>query len=68
MSDNNTSPTLRAYIVQKPKTPEGRSYWTEVGAVWPHKSGVGFDLVIPEGVSVTGRIVCIEPKSKPASE
>ena len=30
-------------------------------SVWPHKSGKGFDLLIPEGISISGRIVCTEP-------
>ena len=33
----------------------------EVGAVLPHKNGVGFDLVIPIGMAVSGRIVCMPP-------
>jgi type IV secretory pathway TraG/TraD family ATPase VirD4 len=36
--------------------------------VFPHKSGKGFDLVIPDGISVSGRIVCTEPKSDEAKE
>ncbi len=44
------------------------SYWREVGAVWPHGKGDGFDLVIPEGISVTGRIVCTKPKEKKAED
>ena len=43
----------------------GRSapVWRRVGAVWPHsKGGGGFDLVIDDQLSVTGRIVCTEPK------
>ena len=58
-----TKPTLRAYIVQEPKTEGGKGRWIEVGALWPHKNGNGFDLVIPDGMSVSGRIVCIEPSS-----
>ena len=63
-----TKPTLRAYVVQDPKTEDGKARWTEVGALWPHKNGNGFDLVIPDGISVSGRIVCIEPKDAAASE
>ena len=62
----NTQPTHRAYIVQDAKTDGGKPYWIEVGAIWPHKNGSGFDLVIPEGLSVSGRIVCVEPKAKAA--
>ncbi|MBS0448496.1 MAG: hypothetical protein JSR59_21450 [Proteobacteria bacterium] len=58
-----SKPTHRAYIVES--TPEGserKSRWTEVGAVWPHRSGHGFDLVLPAGLAVSGRIVCVAPK------
>jgi hypothetical protein len=36
----------------------------EVGAVWPHKNGSGFDLVIVDQLNVSGRIVCTERKEK----
>jgi hypothetical protein len=36
--------------------------WHEVGVVWPHKTGKGFDIVIHEGISVNGRIVCTNPR------
>jgi hypothetical protein len=35
----------------------------QIGAIWPHKNGEGFDLVIPSGLSVTGRIVCTKRKA-----
>src|ERR1700676_4494010 len=35
---------------------------TEIGSVWPHKNGNGFDVVLRENISVSGRIVCTEPK------
>ena len=38
----------------------------EIGAVWPHKNGNGFDLVLFEQISVSGRIVCTERKDKAA--
>jgi type IV secretory pathway TraG/TraD family ATPase VirD4 len=60
-------PTLNAYVVTDPKEGSGKkAVWHRVGAVWPHKSGKGFDLVIPEGISISGRIVCIEPKQEEA--
>jgi hypothetical protein len=40
----------------------------EVGAVWPHKNGTGFDLVLVDQISVSGRIVCTERKEKAAGE
>lgn len=59
-------PTHTAYIVTPPKEgSDKKAAWHEVGAVWPHRNGNGFDLVIPEGLSVSGRIVCTERKDKP---
>ena len=57
------SPSHRAFVVTNSKG-EGdqKGFWHEVGVVWPHKSGKGFDVVIHEGISVGGRIVCTEPK------
>lgn len=60
-------PTHIAYVVNNPKPgshPDKAAFWHKVGAVWPHKNGSGFDVVIPEGISVSGRIVCTEPKEK----
>jgi len=56
-------PTHRAYVV--PPSKEGKkAFWHEVGSVWPHKNGTGFDVVLHEGISVHGRIVCTEPPTK----
>ena len=45
-------PTHIAYVVTKGK--EGsKDNWHEVGAVWPHKNGNGFDLIIPGGISLS---------------
>jgi hypothetical protein len=57
------SPSHRAFVVSTPKKPGEKGFWREVGTVWPHHAeGGGFDLVIHEGISVYGRIVCTEPK------
>jgi hypothetical protein len=59
----SNKPTHSAYVVINP--PEGsdkKAQWHEVGAVWPHKNGEGFDVVIPDGLSVSGRIVCTKRK------
>ncbi len=61
----SNKPTHTAYVVIDAKEGSDRkATWHEVGAVWPHKKGNGFDLVIPPGISVTGRIVCTERKEK----
>lgn len=62
-----TKPSHTAFIVSQPKEGSDRkAIWHKVGTVWPHKSGTGFDLVIPAGISLSGRIVCTEPKEQPA--
>jgi hypothetical protein len=62
-----SKPTHKAHIIVEPKEGSDRKpTWVEVGAVWPHKNGNGFDVVIPPGISVSGRIVCTVPKEKTA--
>jgi hypothetical protein len=59
----STKPTHTAYIVTEPKEGTDRkATWHEVGAVWAHRNGEGFDVVLPSGLSVTGRIVCTKRK------
>ncbi len=55
-----SKPTHHAYIVETlPEGSERKPRW--------HKNGSGFDLVIPEGLAVAGRIVCVTPRdTKPA--
>ena len=63
----SSKPSHRAFVVSKPKEgSDQKGYWHEVGVVFPHSKGKGFDLVIHEGISVSGRIVCTEPKEKTA--
>lgn len=62
-------PSHIAYVVNEP--PRGRgdqSFWRQVGAVWPHQNGKGFDLIIHDQMAVSGRIVCTEVKEKAAAE
>ena len=60
-----SKPTHIAYIVTEPKEGTDRkAQWREIGAVWPHKNGTGFDLVVYDQISVSGRIVCTERKDK----
>ena len=67
-----SKPTHTAYVVNENRgratNPEAKDFWREVGAIWPHKSGKGFDLVLFDQLSVSGRIVCTERKEKPAAE
>jgi hypothetical protein len=66
-------PSHVAYVVNEPKGAhvkdgvEQKAFWRPVGAVWPHKNGAGFDVVIHDQLAVSGRIVCTVPKEdKPA--
>ena len=64
-----SKPSHIAYVVVQP--PEGsdkKAAWHPVGAVWPHSKGNGFDLVIPPGVTLSGRITCTERKEKAEEE
>jgi hypothetical protein len=47
------TPTQRAYLVESAKDDSDRTYWTEIGALWPHKDGKGSNLLLKGG----GRIV-----------
>jgi hypothetical protein len=60
-----SKPTHTAYVVNEPKGDgDKKGFWREVGAVWPHKNGKGFDVVIHDQLGVSGRIVCTERKEK----
>jgi hypothetical protein len=63
---SSTHPTHSAYIVIRQDGSEKKAQWFEVGTVWSHNDGGGFDVVIPAGVTVTGRIVCRKRKEQPA--
>jgi hypothetical protein len=61
-----SKPSHIAYVVTKDAGRE--DFWRPVGAVFQHSKGNGFDLIIHERISVSGRIVCTERKDKPAAE
>jgi hypothetical protein len=60
MAENNRDakqPTHRAYTVIKR---EGQDdYWLNLGLVFPHKDGGGFNIVL-QAVPLDGKIVCRE--------
>lgn len=63
-----SKPTHIAYVVSESKQDDEReAFWRPIGVVWPHKNGKGFDLVIADQISVTGRVVCTERKDKQRS-
>ena len=70
---NKDKPSYRAKIVRKFKDKDGveRSHWTDIGGVWPHKDGKGFDVAL-NALPIDGRLVIRldEPKAatQPATE
>jgi len=45
-------------------TGETKTYWHRVGTAFPHKKGEGFNLIIPEGMSISGRVLMLEREQK----
>ena len=66
---NKHKPTHRAYIVRNypEKDGAGRCQWTDVGGVWPHKDGKGFDVALI-ALPVDGRLVIRLDEPKPATQ
>jgi hypothetical protein len=63
-----SKPTHTAYVVKDPKPDtDQKAQWREVGAIWQHKNGKGFDLVIFDQLAVSGRITCVERKESRAT-
>ena len=61
----NTSPNKpshRVYAVTKRKS--GENDWTEIGAVWAHGDGKGFNLKLDYLPLNGGELVIREPKEK----
>ncbi len=54
------------YVTEKytaKDTGEEKTSFTRVGSGFPHKDGKGFNLVIPEGLALSGRVMVRERKS-----
>lgn len=45
-------------------TGEVKTSFTRVGTAFPHKKGNGFNLVIPDGLAISGRVLITERKNK----
>ena len=59
------TPTHRAYSVIKR---EGQDdYWLNIGLVFPHKDGKGFNLIL-QAFPLDGKIVCREVTEDDAAE
>ena len=66
---SNQKPTHRAYIVRNYTDKDGteRSHWTDIGGVWPHKKGNGFDVALI-ALPLDGRLSIRLDKPKPAAQ
>jgi hypothetical protein len=53
-----------AYVEGGDQDGKKQSYWCAVGAVWPHENGEGFDVVIHDQISASGRIM-LRGKNRP---
>lgn len=63
-----SKPTHIAYKVVDPEDGSDRkATWHGVAALWRHKSGAGLDMLIPPGITISGRIVILERKEKEAA-
>jgi len=63
--DQPRQPTHRAYSVIRR---EGQDdYWLNVGLVFPHKDGAGFNIML-QALPLDGKIVCREITSEDENE
>jgi hypothetical protein len=68
MSNDSKKPTHRAFTVKQFKDKDGndKSRWLEIGSVWTHRDGKGFDVTL-EALPTDGRIVIRLDEPKPAA-
>jgi hypothetical protein len=59
----STKPAYIAYSVRNNSEEQGDSFWTRIGAAFPHKDGNGFNLLI-DVVPLDGRITLRVPSEK----
>ena len=60
---NSNQPAYHAYSVSNPDQDGGKSTWTRIGAVWPHKNGDGYNLQL-DCMPLDGCVVLRKPKAK----
>jgi hypothetical protein len=70
MSEAKNRPNATLYVVRNFEDKEGKdaASWLKVGSAWLHKDGEGFNIVIQEGISVSGRVVVRVNKTKEEKE
>jgi hypothetical protein len=62
----SNAPTHTAFVVSDaPEGSDKKAQWFEIAKVWTHNDKDGFDIVLPPGVTVAGRLVIRRNKAKP---
>ncbi|MCV6862058.1 hypothetical protein MZC50_09125 [Yersinia pestis subsp. pestis] len=62
-------PAFNVYITNEIESNgEKRTYWTRIGAAFSHNDNPGFNIVLTPGISVSGKLVLLEPKIEPKDE
>lgn len=60
--------TIYNLLIPEERTTKGtgevKTFWHRVGSAFPHKQGEGFNLVIPEGMSITGKVIMLPREAK----
>ncbi len=67
MTETASRPSHRAYVTED--VTEGKrqkTFWTKVGAAWPHKDGKGLTVSVSPGISISGRLVLREWSEDPS--
>lgn len=50
------------------RTAKKNTYWTKVGAAFAHNGKPGLNIMITPGISVSGKLVLLEPKDDAAPQ
>ena len=62
------SPVYTAFTTREYGEGDGKkTYWTQIGSVFAHKSGKGYDILL-DALPVNGKIVLLEPKERDAAK
>ncbi len=64
-------PTYNVYVTQETQPDENgekNTYWTKVGAAFAHNGKPGLNIMITPGISVSGKLVLLEPKDDAAPQ
>lgn len=63
-----TKPSFELFLAnEKGEGDDKKTFWTKVGAAWPNKAGTGFNIDIPAGLSISGRVTML-PYREPDEE